>query len=116
MVVSSKMDVIGGTMLHEMLHWDYLITPITEGEPLVDWEPDPDNWPEPPSGYDACNTMQINRLSTQPEKPGATSPESCLVRAGSVVAEDMPPYRTSAKLCQMRRARHTQSNREWGRI
>lgn len=73
-VVSRKMDVIGSTILHEVLHWEYLITPFSEGEPLVDWELNPPNWPAPPDGYDPYNAMQINRLSTEPEKPGSTSP------------------------------------------
>jgi hypothetical protein len=73
-VVSPKMDVTGGTLLHEMFHWNYLITPFSEGEELVDWEPDPPDWPAPPDGYNPYNAMQINRLSTEPEKLGSVQP------------------------------------------
>jgi hypothetical protein len=52
------MDVIGSTILHEMLHWEYHIALIAAGEPLVDKDPDPQNWPEPSNGYNAYNTMQ----------------------------------------------------------
>ena len=73
-VTSAQMDVLGATMLHEFMHWEFMTVPLI-GYPIYDWNRvlyNPGAYPA--NAYGAFNCAEINRLSLQPASRGKIVP------------------------------------------
>ena len=73
-IVSTKMDVLGSTILHEMMHWDYFITSVTDGKPLVDWDQIRNGLSRPTGTIHTMPCWSTRSLPNQRSQEPATSP------------------------------------------